>query len=286
MSPGRQEEETFVFQQITFVMTCMGRLAHLQKSLPRLVEQRAGSIVIVDYSCPQNTAAWVESTYEEDSHVVVVRVEGEKTFSPSRARNRGAAAVETPWIFFLDADILLDGKVWFDLLAHGLNAACSWRGLPYKEGLSGGLLVSRAAFDLVGGYDERYQGWGFEDEDICQALAAAGILLQTFPDGLLEALQHDDRLRTQYYDTKKMWASALCNGLYMATKWSTCFLPMSTGAHTLEPEILDLLYRNAARVRDELLQLKMMRARIGRMRERRLIDLGLLEKSSGQKPRP
>jgi hypothetical protein len=38
----------------------------------------------------------------------------------------------------------------------------------YERSHAGGglLVVTRAAFDAVGGYDESYQGWGYEDSDM------------------------------------------------------------------------------------------------------------------------
>lgn len=40
----------------------------------------------------------------------------------------------------------------------------------YAEPVSGVLVIPVAAFDLVGGFDSTYVGWGFEDRDMCNRL--------------------------------------------------------------------------------------------------------------------
>src|SRR5690349_8864227 len=89
--------------QITYITTCKGRLGHLKETLPRAVAQGLKCIV-VDYSCPESSGAWVESNFPD---VTVVRVEGQAGFSAAKARNAGAAVADTPWLAFVDADIVL-----------------------------------------------------------------------------------------------------------------------------------------------------------------------------------
>ena len=41
---------------------------------------------------------------------------------------------------------------------------------PYGDPISGILIMRREAFDLVGGFDEMYKGWGYEDRDMADRL--------------------------------------------------------------------------------------------------------------------
>jgi glycosyltransferase involved in cell wall biosynthesis len=87
---------------ICFITTCMGRLSHLQETLPTWVTQPRSTWIVVDYSCPDRCGNWVEQTYP---NVQVVRVPGKMRFHPAAARNAGARVAQTPWLCFIDADI-------------------------------------------------------------------------------------------------------------------------------------------------------------------------------------
>src|SRR5262245_54418958 len=92
---------------LTLVTCCMGRLAHLRQSLPAMAAQPNCSCVVVDYSCPEQCGDWVAEAFPQ---VTVVRVPGRASYSPSAARNRGAAAADTPWFCFIDADVIPSGR--------------------------------------------------------------------------------------------------------------------------------------------------------------------------------
>ena len=90
--------------RLTWITTCKGRLEHLRHTLPRVVAQPDLACVVVDFSCPDGTADWVQKHHPQ---VTVVEAANEPGFSAPRARNLGAAAARTEWLGFFDADILL-----------------------------------------------------------------------------------------------------------------------------------------------------------------------------------
>ena len=45
--------------KFSIITTCMGRLDHLKQTLPRLLEQPDCEVIVVDWSCPQDTAGYV-----------------------------------------------------------------------------------------------------------------------------------------------------------------------------------------------------------------------------------
>ena len=73
---------------IAFVTTCKGRMRHIQRTLPSLVEQSPDEIVVVDYGCPDGVGDWVADNYPD---IAVVRVNDDPGFCVARARNRGGA---------------------------------------------------------------------------------------------------------------------------------------------------------------------------------------------------
>jgi hypothetical protein len=102
-------------------------------------------------------------------------------FSPSQARNNGAAMLPASTVdvlYFNDADSVVE----LDQIRAAVALAAAAPGLVFafehyvrtnedgrptmyvpNSGSSGAVAISRACFDEVGGYDERFVGWGYED---------------------------------------------------------------------------------------------------------------------------
>lgn len=185
--------------RLAFVTTCKNRLDHLQQTLPRLVAQQPDEIVVVDYGCPQGTGDWVASTFPE---VKLVRVEDDPGFCVARARNLGAAVVESEWICFIDADVLANAG-WVDWMRTGLQQGfyfqCERPESTWLNDLAGTVVLQRACFERLGGYDEMIRGWGGEDSDLYQRLRFAGLKPASYPARFVESIGHGDDLRITYY---------------------------------------------------------------------------------------
>ncbi|MEQ1755984.1 MAG: glycosyltransferase [Micropepsaceae bacterium] len=186
--------------QLTFITTCKGRLAHLQRSLPHMLAQGGARVVVVDYDCPDGTAAWVRSSHPD---VKVVRVENTPGFNIARARNLGAAAAETDWFAFLDADILLSPEFTRAVLPT-LQPNLYFRAKPVTRQNWGTVVCSRHNFLKAGGYDENYAGWGGEDDDFYETLQWCGARRASFPGALLTEVTHSDELRVRFHQTSKV----------------------------------------------------------------------------------
>lgn len=199
---------------ITFVTTCRGRLAHLQETLPSLVGQPDSAVVVVDYSCPDGTGDWVEANFPQ---VEVVRSTDRPRFELSRARNLGAALVQSPWICFVDADTRV-AEDFYDRVAPGLTAGRYYRARPRTIETWGTSICGTADFKRVGGYDEVIQGWGKEDEDFYARLSLAGLRDSGFPGEVLETIGHADSDRVAHYDMKERWVNESINHVYCRAK--------------------------------------------------------------------
>ena len=148
-------------------------------------------VVVVDDGSTDTTADLVAQRATGASWLSLVRGPGR---GPAAARNAGAAAVEGPWLAFIDADVRLDE----DWLQAGLRVTAEAdadvvegmvvprggddRGLVLHTASSQGdevfvtanLWVRRTAFEAVGGFDESYRVPWREDTDLGWRLQAAG----------------------------------------------------------------------------------------------------------------
>lgn len=126
---------------------------------------------------------------DEYGHVDCYPLWLEEADSPGRARNRGAENVVSPLILFNDADSICP----WDQILQACKLALAQPGLVFAYDLylrlkpdavhdgavaygriereifnSGSMAcvaISRACFEQVGGFDENYVGWGYEDLD-------------------------------------------------------------------------------------------------------------------------
>lgn len=203
---------------ISFITTCKGRLHHLKQTLPLLYALSPDEIIVVDYNCPDNTGEWVKTNYPE---VKLVSAVGAKGFSASNARNLGAAQSNCEWLCFIDADIK-SNQEWLRWIRNNLKTGNFYRA-SVDNGICdhetyGTFICPRKSFIDIGGYDETYQGWGGEDEDIYVRLSLLSKLHQsTYPSRFVTAIRHDDELRTKFYQTNKK-TQHLINLCYLESK--------------------------------------------------------------------
>ena len=200
--------------RLCFVITCMGRLPHLQRTLQTAVSQFGASCVVVDYSCPQRTGDWVAENFP---HVTVVREPGHERFNVSHARNLGARATDAPWLCFRDADVLL-APTFGETMLSVAHADAFHIVKPIVRGLRGLVVCSHSDFERVGRYDEILQSYGSEDDDLYARLRLCGLAEHAIPAALVSQLTHDDRLRVQFFGIKNRHLSNTINDTYVQAK--------------------------------------------------------------------
>jgi glycosyltransferase involved in cell wall biosynthesis len=199
---------------LTFVLTCKGRLPHLQQSLPLVTAQPDVNTVVVDVACPQQSANWVRA---HAPGVTVLQVHDAAPFNVARARNLGARAATTPWLCFLDSDSLLSpafSKTVLPLLQNGTY----WQADAHDHDLAGLVVCPTQTFNAIGGYDETFEGWGCEDRDLSLRLRLAGCARRQLPPNLVHALTHDDTTRTRFHAVQDRFLSHRINAMYLQIK--------------------------------------------------------------------
>lgn len=181
--------------KISFCTTCRDRTAHLQQTLPRTLKalREDDELVILDYG----SAVPIRSVVMSARHpgLRLYRVSETARFRMAHAKNVAHRLATGDFLVNLDADnFLAAGYVtWLRAtLAAGSNV------ITYSEAWGGGggrLGLPRAAFVALGGYDERFDGWGFDDDDLLERARRHGLMAVRTPVELVEFIPHDDFLR-------------------------------------------------------------------------------------------
>ncbi len=223
--------------ELTYAVTCMGRLEHLKQSLPALVRNGRGPVVLVDYSCPDGCGDWAESHFSA-SQVRVVRVTGKQRFDRSEAKNLAIKHAATPWVCLIDADVII-GPTFADAVLDKLRSDSFLRSSTVRDGTGGTFVARREDLATVGYHDSNYQGWGEEDDDLIDALKFAGLRQDWFDAATIRHLDHDDELRTRFHDQSQRRVSHMINRLYRTAKWDSAKI----AGEVPSPPLLRKLYR-------------------------------------------
>ncbi|MGH7125160.1 MAG: glycosyltransferase family 2 protein [Stellaceae bacterium] len=173
-------------------------------------------VTVVDFDCPNGTRGYLAANFPS---VRVAAVDGQPIFNPALARNIGARNSTGDTILFLDCDVMLTER-----FANFINESefsddefftC---GLSIQD-LTGLCLVERRRFDRIGGYDEVFAGWGYEDVDLYRRLEARGMQQRHFPPGLMTAIPHSDAVRLEFRGNgHNKWAGQRLNAIYSDVK--------------------------------------------------------------------
>jgi glycosyltransferase involved in cell wall biosynthesis len=204
---------------IAFITVCRGRLHHLRESLPKMAAQRPDELIVVDYDCPDKTGEWVEANVPQATVVRGSQPDG--GFNISRARNLGAAAAKSEWLFFVDADILL-GPQLGDALRTGLQPGNFYQPAAKASNsgsqIYGSFACTAADFAAIGGYDEVIEGWGREDKDLYLRLMLHGVQRSFYSSALLSVIKHGDAERHVLPGMNDRWQNEAVNAAYVEAK--------------------------------------------------------------------
>jgi GT2 family glycosyltransferase len=181
----------------SIITTCKGRLHHLVRSLPSFLKQPDCEVLVVDYSCPDGTAKYVEKNYPTAR---VVTVPGMAGFSTTHARNIGARQARGSVLAFIDADVIIAD----DFVRHSKQHVAPGKFAVFEgsDHIRGCCVVSAADFERVGGYDEAMYGYVAEDIELAERLRLAKCEKVTLDSHLIvECIVHSDRDRVRFYDS-------------------------------------------------------------------------------------
>lgn len=184
---------------ISIIIPVKNRLRHLMSTLHYTRKQSKVDyeIIIVDYTCPDDTYGWLCEGFKDDKKIIPVKVEVEENeWNLSAARNQGYKMSNGEILCFIDADTCIT----HDFLSHHLkkmnpsvfiSGTINW--------CSGCCIINKSDFELARGYNETLEGWGSEDLDLYNRLEKSGIKKINFNHSMLKNIPHADDIRNEYH---------------------------------------------------------------------------------------
>lgn len=202
---------------VSFCVTCKDRLHHLRETLPRNLAWHAGDpdveFVILDYNSGDHLHDWMQDTYGQllSSGAVVYFLNPEpEMFHASHAKNQAFRLARGSILCNLDADnytgenfahYLRERLQTLDFLSGGVIEndriiATNVRGVEGRN------VVPRELFWALGGFDEDFTSWGYEDSNLSERMMLLGLAGRTIDEAHLSCIDHDDELRTRFFRNK------------------------------------------------------------------------------------
>jgi glycosyl transferase family 7 (putative galactosyltransferase)/glycosyl transferase family 2 len=194
--------------KISFCTAIRNRLDHLQETLPQNIlsnnEYDNLQFVILDYNSSDGLEQWIMHEMKaliEIGKVVYFKTPDPGFFHRTRSRNLVFDLAEGDILCNIDADNFTGER-----FAHFVNGAFQTSidkfltpiddGARVSSDVLGRICVRKPDFLSIGGFDEKIEGYGFEDYDLINRLILAGLnkVIITKPEFLC-AMSHDDTLR-------------------------------------------------------------------------------------------
>jgi hypothetical protein len=151
--------------KISFCITCKDRVHHLKKTLPINIKRAHGfnaEFCVLNYNSGDDLDDWIKTEYFKeikDGLIRYYRTDKPKYFHMSHAKNMVHKMAKGEILCSLDADTFVHPELCSIIVRSFREKNCFLR-------TNGGLVVvSRKHFIGIGGYDESFVGWGWEDCD-------------------------------------------------------------------------------------------------------------------------
>jgi len=219
---GSFKKEVKKYYKISFCTTCMGRLCDLRETLLLNIEHSKSysnlEFVLLNYNSKDELEEWVKENlmeHIESGRLVYYKTEEPEFFDMSHAKNIVSKLASGDIINNLDADNwvynIKKEKQEFDMSwAHYLNKTANE--FPEKAIFvkSNRVPHGRMGFykkdfvELLGGYDENFKSYGYEDYDIVERAIQLGFTfcpwrkfysrIYTHPPKVNENLERDRKI--------------------------------------------------------------------------------------------
>ncbi len=140
-----------------------------------------------------------------DNRIKLIRINWPKIWNLSLAYNIGFSCSNSDFVFKLDADIILEKEFEVDsCLARKADFYCKrltnldWR-LANAIKTSGGtpFLAKHDILENLGGFNPYFQGWGWDEIDLCGRAFRSGCLMSWLNDSNISQINHGNSQRLE-----------------------------------------------------------------------------------------
>lgn len=203
-------KSTKKYCKVSFCTTCMNRTTHLKQTYLKNITDNLDypnvEFILVDYNSSDGLQEWVRENlteYMEKDIVKVYRTKKPKEFHMSNAKNIAHSMATGDIVCNLDADNYA-GKDF----AYYINHVCTTNKQPIgffdkdklpvnvnSRGIGGRIFLFKKDFLTLGGYDERFSGWGYEDEDFINRAIKLGLKKSPITLPFLNGISHTNTQR-------------------------------------------------------------------------------------------
>lgn len=193
---------------ISFCLPVHARTYDLKETMPFLIEAANASppveILILDYNSPDDLEEYVRIVERVErlvggSRLSYVKYAGRDHYHMAHARNLSVKASAGEYIVILSADIY--PSVNFVTVVRQMLVEGDYVWMHGKL-YTGAIVCQRAEFLAAGGYDERFEFYGPEDNDLDARLTRRGGKLGRLPAGLLNVIKTPNEEKIKNYRLK------------------------------------------------------------------------------------
>jgi len=194
---------------VTICTVAMNRLHHVRKTLPVNLQQNNNpgiNFLLLDYSSEDGLQDYVEKTFHKETNegrLVYYRYNDAVAFNRCHSRNMAFRLADGDVVCNVDADNYAGpdfGRFVQEAFAKEKDICLTGLDNKWTRDATGKLSVLKSDFLHVSGYDEYFEGYGFEDYDLVNRLVLHGCTARIISDpNYLEAVQHErvERLRNE-----------------------------------------------------------------------------------------
>ena len=207
------------FSPVVMVVTCKGRLVHLQETIKsKLALRGVDKIVIVDYDDPSDSFTWASKL--NDPRIVAVKVSDRPFYHHCKARNIGLRVaidyLKAQGILLTDADVGFNCyfvEHCIDVLVGHPHEICVIGNCRNKFCGGGGTVFSSAQLvkDVHGNQELMESCWGADDTDLKRRMEHHAKETRGYPHPcpeylgeMLNVIGHSSSARTRHYKIAAM----------------------------------------------------------------------------------
>lgn len=198
-------------QSVSLCTTAKDRFEHVAQTFLRNIRDNEAygncEFLLLDYQCPDpRTRQWAQETlrpYIDAGLVNYYYYPHGETFHISHARNLAFRLAKGNILCSVDADNFL-GKGFVAYVSAVLRREGVFIRASRYANLAGRICIRREDWEAAGGFDERFTGWGADDEDFANRLGMVGLQEKRIAHlRFRKSISHEDELRTRYYTSDK-----------------------------------------------------------------------------------